>query len=120
MFISREKYQELVDQKNNNELVEAYESDLKRLKDELSDLRKDHNREIEKIIWQGANEVTKAKEAQLAEIATLKLTNGTQAKEIEILNKAFENMGFDVKDMKEILNKLVDGVVAKNQIQLVK
>lgn len=38
----------------------------------------------------------------------------------EILEKAFENMGFDVKDMKEIMNKLVEAIVAKSQINLLK
>lgn len=41
-------------------------------------------------------------------------------KENEILTKAFENLGFDVKDMKDILNKLVDGIVSKNTINVVK
>jgi uncharacterized protein (UPF0335 family) len=46
--------------------------------------------------------------------------NGIQAKEIEVLTKAFENMGFDVKDMKDILNKLVDGIVSKNTVNVLK
>ena len=29
-------------------------------------------------------------------------------------------MGFDVKDMKDILNKLVDGIVSKNEINVIK
>lgn len=53
-------------------------------------------------------------------VQKLTLENGNYKKEVEILTKAFENMGFDVKDMKEILNKLVDGIVSKNSIQLVK
>ena len=39
--------------------------------------------------------------------------------QVKILERAFENMGFDVKDMKDILNKLVDGVVAKNEIKVI-
>jgi CII-binding regulator of phage lambda lysogenization HflD len=50
----------------------------------------------------------------------LESENAVQSKEIEILRKAFENMGFDVKDMKDILNKLVDGIVSKNTINVVK
>lgn len=46
--------------------------------------------------------------------------NAVLKKEVEILEKAFENMGFDVKDMKEILNKLVDGLIAKNEIKVLK
>lgn len=63
-----------------------------------------------------AEEVAKEKEAS----QVIKEENAVLKKEVEILEKAFENMGFDVKDMKEILNKLVDGVVSKNTIQLVK
>ena len=36
------------------------------------------------------------------------------------LEKAFENLGFDVKDMKDILNKLVDGLVSKNEINIIR
>lgn len=35
-----------------------------------------------------------------------------------VYKSAMENMGFDVKDMKEILNKLVDGIVSKNEIKV--
>jgi hypothetical protein len=48
----------------------------------------------------------------------MNLNNKT--KEAEILTKAFENLGFDVKDMKDILNKLVDGIVGKNTVHVVK
>ena len=40
--------------------------------------------------------------------------------EIKMLRGAFENLGFDVKDMKGILDKLVEGLISKNAIQLVK
>ncbi len=50
----------------------------------------------------------------------LKEDNAVYKSKVEILEKAFENMGFDVKDMKEILNKLVDGIVSKNTINVVK
>ena len=54
------------------------------------------------------------------EVAKLKLENGNYKKEVEILTKAFQNLGFDVKDMKDILNKLVDGIVSKNTVNIVK
>lgn len=50
----------------------------------------------------------------------LKQENAVLKARVEVLEKAFENMGFDVKDMKDILNKLVDGIVSKNTIQLVR
>jgi hypothetical protein len=50
----------------------------------------------------------------------LKSDNAVLKSEVSILEKAFENMGFDVKDMKEILNKLVDGIISKNEIKVLK
>ncbi len=50
----------------------------------------------------------------------LLLENGNLKQEVSMLNKAFDNMGFDVKDMKEILTKLVEGIIQTHTIQLVK
>lgn len=63
------------------------------------------------------NDSVKEKEAENQKLRT---ENAVLKKEVEILEKAFENMGFDVKDMKEILNKLVDGIVSKNEINVIK
>ena len=52
--------------------------------------------------------------------ATMLAENARLQSEVSMLNKAFDNLGFDVKDMKEILNKLVDGVVSKNTVNIVK
>jgi len=65
-------------------------------------------------------EVNKAVTAEKENTQKVQQENAVLKKEVEILEKAFENMGFDVKDMKEILNKLVDGLIAKNEIKLVK
>lgn len=54
------------------------------------------------------------------ELSMLTIKSQTNDEKVKMYEKAFENLGFDVKDMKEILNKLVDGLIAKNQIQLVK
>ncbi len=51
---------------------------------------------------------------------TLKLEKNDYKTKCEILEKAFENMGFDVKDMKGILDKLVDGLISKNEVRIVK
>lgn len=40
--------------------------------------------------------------------------------EADMLRTAFKNLGFDVKDMKEIMSKLVEGVVAKNTVNVIK
>lgn len=113
-------------------------AEVKRLNEVISDMRKvevevkkDHEKEIADI-KKDHEIVIKRKEAELDvkilektkefkdKVAKLELENGNYKKEVEILTKAFENLGFDVKDMKEILNKLVDGIVSKNTIQLVK
>jgi predicted nuclease with TOPRIM domain len=64
--------------------------------------------------------VQKATKELNAKVQELTIAKNSAEKEAAMLNKAFENLGFDVKDMKDILNKLVDGVVSKNTIQLVK
>lgn len=96
-----------------------------------AEIKKDHEKEIENIKKDHAIAVAR-KEAELDvkisektkslvdKVAKLELDNGNYKKEVEILTKAFENLGFDVKDMKDILNKLVDGVVSKNTINVVK
>lgn len=67
-----------------------------------------------------AMEISKAVALEKESTNRVEQDNAVLKKEVEILEKAFENMGFDVKDMKDILNKLVDGLIAKNEIKLVK
>jgi len=87
---------------------------------EVRDIKKDFESK-ERILRNELNvEKQEALRAKELEVSELREKNGIQAKEIEILTKAFENMGFDVKDMKAILDKLVDGIVSKNSINLVK
>ena len=112
--------------------------EVRRLEDVIKDMQKaeeeltkDHKKEIENI-KKDHEIILKRKEAELdvkisevtkestEKIAELNLENGNLKKEVEILTKAFENLGFDVRDMKEILNKLVDGIVSKNTINVVK
>lgn len=103
------------------------ETEVKRLTKELSELQQLYKQQeldfaSEKRI--AANELKlatdKATELVTKENNELKEKNAVLNARVEILEKAFENMGFDVKDMKEILGKLVDGIVSKNTIQLVK
>ena len=56
-------------------------------------------------------------DADLRELITQK---EIAEQKILYLEKAFENLGFDVKDMKDILNKLVDGLVSKNEINIIR
>jgi len=123
-ILTEKEYNELVIQSQNdkrveeltaqkNELVKEYERTIKHLKEDFE--REKGNFEYEKKV---ATETELKK--QYDEIAKLKLELGNATKEVEILTRAFENMGFDVKDMKEILNKVVDGLVSKNTVQLIK
>ena len=64
-----------------------------------------------------------AKEREVAikeETSDLKLKNGVLESENAILKTGFANLGFDVKDMKSILNKLVEGIISKNEINVIK
>jgi len=93
---------------------------IKELELELTQVKK--NYESEKRILENELVIKINEAARQKELDNNKLQeeNSVLKKEVEILTKAFDNMGFDVKDMKEILNKLVDGIVSKNQINLVK
>lgn len=118
------------------------ETRIKELELKISQLKEEHQRELKNIKDDNQREITNIKadfesakkitdneisvkiqeavrEKEL-EISKLREQNGIQAKEISVLTRAFENMGFDVKDMKDILNKLVDGVVSKNTVNIVK
>lgn len=118
-----------------DEMVETHDRQLM-IKDvehqkEIKALKADHAREIKMLtedfeskerIYK-AEEVTrintaieKEKDLRVKAEANVEATN----KEVEMLRTAFKNLGFDVKDMKDILNKLVDGVVSGNKINVIK
>lgn len=115
---------------------------IEKLEEEKGDLKTKHFKELEavkneyeeklkkvkvdgddKLARLEANHDVRTQEA-IAEVkkenSQLTIDKAILQKEVAMYEKAFENLGFDVKDMKEILNKLVDGLVSKNQIQLVK
>ena len=48
------------------------------------------------------------------ETSELTILKNKYEDQIAIYREAFSNLGFDVRDMKDILNKLVDGLVTKN------
>lgn len=131
MFISREDYEVLVKKSegHHEEISDYYKKEFKNLNTTIEDLKLAHSKEIKNLtdtfelgIELKDNEVEdkvyKATKKLREDLAVSVAKEGLATKEVEILTKAFENLGFDVKDMKDILNKLVDGVVSKNQIQL--
>ena len=90
-----------------------YEEKLKKVEEKWEDklARLESNQDVS---------LEEAKSELKKENSQLTIDKAILQKEVAMYEKAFENLGFDVKDMKEILNKLVDGLVSKNQIQLVK
>ena len=110
-----------------NELQKIIE-ELSREK-ELSKLRQEFtDKEKERLLKEKDLKISELKEESEAKTATavkennldLQQERNTYKARCEILEKAFENLGFDVKDMKDILNKLVDGLIAKNEIKILK
>jgi uncharacterized protein (UPF0335 family) len=98
--------------KQNNLLLEDQVREIKQLKADFASEKKIY--EAEYVVK--LNEATQAK---VEEINKVKQENAVLTEKVNILEKAFENMGFDVKDMKEILNKLVDGIVDKHKINVI-
>lgn len=98
------------------------EKELAKIKQEFADkeaknLLAEKDRKISELEKENAAKITTAvKENNL----DLQQERNTYKARCEILEKAFENLGFDVKDMKDILNKLVDGLIAKNEIKVLK
>lgn len=127
-LITNEEYARL----KTNQVINAQEAlENKRLLAELEDTKADHAREVanlkkvhedeKKYTWHAEDNKLQEKTKELNnKIQELTISENTVKKENEILRKAFENMGFDVKDMKEILNKLVEGIVSKNTVNVVK
>ena len=114
-------------QKNLRKDIDSFEAtnkslveDNNNLKREIKSIKEDNEIVIQRKDLEVDVKVSQSTKVLVESNQKLLLENGNLKKEVEILTKAFENMGFDVKDMKEILNKLVDGIVSKNTIQLVK
>jgi hypothetical protein len=121
------KEKEEIDRKNKiaiEDLTIAKNREIETLKFNLEKEKKDlvysidRLKEEAKLSQEMQDSLTEAKIAE--KLLEQKLEAEKAKAENEILRKAFENMGFDVKDMKDILNKLVDGVVSKNEINIIK
>lgn len=120
-ILSNKEYRELLNKSLEGGPLE------KTLRDRIEELNKNNLNLIEdhKILLarkdlEVQNKIDKKTEELSKLVTSLTIEKNNLQKEAEILTKAFQNLGFDVKDMKEILNKLVDGIVSKNSIQLVK
>lgn len=121
---------------------EAISEELSKYKTAYRENNERHDKEISRLIEQNEyersqdkrkheDEVTRnkhnadialAKEVakERAEVTKLTIENGGLKKENEVLTTAFKNLGFDVKDMKDILDSLVKGIVAKNEVKVIK
>lgn len=99
--------------KEKNQIQEDCERKLKQKDEDVVSQKKILDNELKVKVQEAVRE-------KEVELSSMREKNGIQAKEIEVLTKAFENMGFDVKDMKDILNKLVDGIVSKNTVNVLK
>lgn len=133
MWISEKEYDDLVlkaKTAEDNPKIKELEERVDDLVKEKETQANDHTREVEnlkadhKVLVERKDSEIETKIAkktkELTEtLAKVTMEKNNAEKEAEILRTAFQNLGFDVKDMKEILNKLVDGIVSKNQIQLI-
>lgn len=100
-------------------IISELKKDIQDTKREFSLYKEDKERELENY---KRDEHLRMKELTIMKdekIVNLTSDNQRLQKEIDYLEKAFSGLGFDVKDMKDILNKLVDGVVSKNEIKLI-
>jgi len=93
---------------------------VKELQQEIKQIKKDFESDKKILERELQIKISQAVESKDKEFNVAKQENAVLKKEVDILEKAFENMGFDVKDMKEILNKLVDGIISKNEINVIK
>jgi hypothetical protein len=111
--------------------VEIFKEEIVRIKNEIKndDLRRYYeDQRKDKIIEDKEKQIStlekdnKDKISLAVREATIDLQTerNTYKSRCEILEKAFENLGFDVKDVKELMCKLVDGLIAKNEIKIIK
>lgn len=96
------------------------EEKIKELRATIAQMEKDFESEKKILNNELKIKIDEAIKEKEKENNTLSREKAVLEEKVKILEKAFQNMGFDVKDMKEILNKLVDGIVSKNEINIVK
>lgn len=92
---------------------ESAKREIERLKEKASDESRRRDALESTILAEKTNELKKKADDETNKRVILE-------SEVSMYKSAFENMGFDVKDMKEILNKLVDGIIEKSTINVIK
>ena len=118
-ILTNAEYKKLINGGDVDPRIKEYEATIADLKKENLNLAKDHEILIKREEAKQEAKLIEATAKLNKEIQELTISKNNSEKECEILTKAFENLGFDVKDMKSILDKLVDGLIAKNQIQMI-
>lgn len=141
-ILSDAEYKALIEQKQKNNEESYYKDEYKKLdkmfseykenakknvdelqtnfKKEIDNLKKDQEILLTRKEQEVENKIHTATKELKEKLDKLTIENNNNKKEVEIMTTAFKNVGFDVKDMKAILDKLVEGVVSKNTINLVK
>lgn len=140
-ILTTQEYNNLINVKKEAISQNTYLDEITRLQKELKDYKKQVEKDIEEINYENdknveniiedykikierkdqevENKIHTATKELKEKIEKLTIENNNNKKEVEIMTTAFKNVGFDVKDMKAILDKLVDGVVSKNTIPIV-
>lgn len=125
--INRRNKNEIEDLKREfNRIIDkesfAKDNEIKTLNSEIENLKKLLVKNED--IWKKEKELIEVEAKHTANAANmaLQIERDTALARVDHLEKAFETLGFDVKDMKDILNKVVDAVVAKheNNIHIIK
>ena len=122
-IISKKEYNRLLDSnvvKSDNKIISELNGRVNELLKNKEDDKKDYEILLKRKELECENAVIVATQEKILRIAELELETGKLKQQVEMYEKAFENLGFDVKDMKEILGKLVDGIVSKNTVQVIK
>lgn len=117
MFNSTKKCEDCTINKDKNISLEVKNRELS---DTVYKLEREHKSEVSILKNELDMRISKEVKVKDDEISKLKQENAVLLKEKEILNKAFENMWFDVKDMKSILDKLVEWIIGKNVVNVIK
>lgn len=86
--------------------LECSENKLERLQNDYVDLKNNFNKEVKR---ESEKEVAKVN----AELAVVQ-------KENEVLQKAFEEVGFDVKDSKEMMTSMITALSQKADVKIIK
>jgi uncharacterized protein (UPF0335 family) len=107
--------------------MREHEAEVLKLKEEKIELQRDiteekHNHSMLMSQLESDHKIQKNEIAVdlKDKVSSLESDKKILENKVEVYEKAFKNLGFDVKDMKAILDKLVDGLIKKNEINIVK